>query len=321
MQDLMQALSAIGIVPVIKLDHPEDAVPLARALAEGGLPCAEITFRTDAAEESIRRIAQECPDMLVGAGTVLTTEQADRAWAAGAKFIVSPGLNPKVVAHCLEHGMPVLPGATSPSEVETALEFGLDVVKFFPAEQSGGVAYLKAISAPYGNLRFMPTGGISAKNLNDYLSFDKIVACGGSWMVPAELIAAKDFDGIAALTRQAVQTMMGFEILHIGINTGSEAEAQSVAKIFCDLFGVGAKVGNSSIFSGSLIEVMKGEGRGTHGHIGIGVNSLPRARRYLERKGYQFDDSTLKLDERGKPMVCYIEGEYAGFAVHFIQKK
>ncbi len=320
MQDLMQALSTIGIVPVIKLDHPEDAVALVRALAEGGLPCAEITFRTDAAEESIRRVAKECPEVLVGAGTVLTTEQADRAWAAGAKFIVTPGLNPKVVSHCLERGIPIVPGATNPSDIETALEFGLNVVKFFPAEQSGGINFIKALSAPYGSLRFMPTGGISAKNLNDYLSFDKIIACGGSWMVPAELIAAKDFDGITALTRQAVQTMLGFHIIHIGVNAGSEAEAEGMAKVFCDLLGVGAKVGNSSIFSGSLIEVMKENGRGTHGHIGIGVNSFARARRWLENKGYKFDESTLKLDEHGKPFMCYIEGEYAGFAVHFNQK-
>lgn len=317
---LLQDISAIGIVPVIKLDHPDNAVPLVRALADGGLPCAEITFRSDAAEESIRRVARECPDVLVGAGTVLTTEQADRAWAAGAKFIVSPGLSPKVVSHCLERGMPILPGATSPSEIETALEFGLDVVKFFPAEQSGGINFIKALSAPYTGLRFMPTGGISAKNLNDYLSFDKIVACGGSWMVPGDLIAAKDFDGITALTRQAVQTMLGFEILHIGVNAGGEEDAAQIAKVFCDLFGVGAKVGNSSIFSGSLVEVMKGNGRGTKGHIGIGVNSLPRARRYLERKGYKFDESTLKLDEKGRPTICYIEGEYGGFAVHFNQK-
>ncbi len=320
MKDLKEALHAIGIVPVIKLDHPDDAVPLCRALAEGGLPCAEITFRTDAAEESIRRVAKELPDVLVGAGTVLTTEQADRAWAAGAKFMVSPGLNPKVVAHCLEKGMPVLPGITSPSEIESALELGLDMVKFFPAEPSGGVNYIKALAAPYTNLRFIPTGGVSAKNLNDYLSFDKIVACGGSWMVPNDLIAAKDFDGITALTRQAVQTMLGLEIIHVGINAQGAEDAEQIAKIFCDLFGVSAKVGNSSVFSGSLIEVMKENGRGTHGHIGIGVNSLPRARHYLERKGYEFDDSSLKLDGKGKPMICYLKGEFAGFAVHFNQK-
>lgn len=320
MNHLLQDLSAIGLVPVIKLDHPDNAVPLIRALADGGIPCAEITFRSDAAEESIRRVARECPDVLVGAGTVLTTEQADRAWAAGAKFIVSPGLNPKVVAHCLERGMPILPGVSTASEVEQALELGLEVVKFFPAEQSGGVNFLKAISAPYGKVQFMPTGGITAKNVNDYLSFDKIIACGGSWMVPAELLAAKDFDGITALTRQAVQTMLGFEILHIGVNAEGEEDAGRIAELFCHLFGVGAKVGNSSIFAGSLVEVMKGNGRGTKGHIGIGVNSFTRARRYLERKGYEFDESTLKLDGKGKPMICYIKGEYAGFAVHFNQK-
>ena len=200
MNKVLEEISKIGIVPVIALDHVEDAAPLAKALCDGGLPCAEVTFRTAAAEESIRIMAEQFPEMLVGAGTVLTTEQVDRA---GAKFIVSPGLNPKVVKYCVEKGIPVTPGCSNPSDVEVAIELGLDVVKFFPAEQAGGVAMIKAMAAPYTGIKFMPTGGINAKNLEDYLSFDKIVCCGGSWMVKGDLVKAGAFDKIKELTAEA----------------------------------------------------------------------------------------------------------------------
>lgn len=205
MNTLLKKIHEIGIVPVVVLNDCNDAVPLARALIEGGLPCAEVTFRTAAAEESIRLICQAYPEMLVGAGTVLNTEQVDRAVAAGAKFIVSPGLNPKVVRHCVECGIPIAPGCATPSDVEQALEFGLDVVKFFPAEQSGGLAYIKAISAPYVGMNFIPTGGINAANVRDYLVFDRILACGGSWMVKGDMIESGSYDEIKRLAAQAVQ--------------------------------------------------------------------------------------------------------------------
>jgi 2-dehydro-3-deoxyphosphogluconate aldolase/(4S)-4-hydroxy-2-oxoglutarate aldolase len=172
---------------------------------EGGLPCAEVTFRTAAAEESIRIMAEKFPDMLVGAGTVLTTDQVDRAVAAGAKFIVSPGINPKVVEYCVSKNIPITPGTCNPSNVETALEFGLDVVKFFPAEPAGGLKYIKAIAAPYVGMKFMPTGGINAENVKEYLKYDRILACGGSWMVKGDLIKAGDFDKIRELTAEAAQ--------------------------------------------------------------------------------------------------------------------
>jgi 2-dehydro-3-deoxyphosphogluconate aldolase/(4S)-4-hydroxy-2-oxoglutarate aldolase len=215
---IIKEIAAIGIVPVIKINDPKDAVPLARALYDGGLPAAEVTFRTACAKEAIERICTELPDMLVGAGTVLTPKQADEAAAAGAKFIVSPGLNPTVVRHCVEKGIPIVPGCVSPSDIERALELNLDTVKFFPAEQAGGIAMIKAMSAPYSGVSFMPTGGISPKNLNDYLSFPKVVACGGSWMVKEELIAEGRFEEITALAREAVMTMLGFELAHVGIN-------------------------------------------------------------------------------------------------------
>lgn len=192
------------VVPVVVLNDAKDALPLADALVEGGLPCAEVTFRTDAAEESIRLMAEKYPDMLVGAGTVLTIEQVDRAVKAGAKFIVSPGFDPEIVDYCLEKEIPVFPGCITPSEVAQAVKRGLKVVKFFPAEQFGGVATIKAMAAPYTMVKFMPTGGISAKNLKDYLSCDKILCCGGSWMVKGDLIKAGEFDKIRELTKEAV---------------------------------------------------------------------------------------------------------------------
>ncbi len=203
MNAVLEQFQKIGIIPVVVLNDAKDAEPLAEALIKGGLPCAEVTFRTDAAEESIRIMSEKFPEMLVGAGTVLTTEQVDRAVAAGAKFIVSPGLNPKVVEYCVKKGIPVTPGTCNPSNVEQAMEFGLDVVKFFPAEPAGGLNYIKAIAAPYVGMKFMPTGGINAKNVRDYLAYDRILACGGSWMVKGDLIAAGKFDEIEALTKEA----------------------------------------------------------------------------------------------------------------------
>ncbi len=200
---IIEQFKKIGIIPVVVLDDAKDAEGLAKALVEGGLPCAEVTFRTAAAEESIRIMSKAFPEMLVGAGTVLTTEQVDRAVAAGAKFIVSPGLNPKVVKHCQEIGIPITPGIQTPTEIEAALELGLTTVKFFPAEPAGGLKMIKAIAAPYVNVTFMPTGGISASNVREYLGYDRIVACGGSWMVKKDLVAAGEFDKIKEMVREA----------------------------------------------------------------------------------------------------------------------
>ncbi len=205
MNEVLKQFGEIGIIPVVVLNDAKDAEALGKALCNGGLPCAEVTFRTDAAEESIKIMAEKFPEMLVGAGTVLTTEQVDRAVAAGAKFIVSPGLNPKVVQYCIDKGVPVTPGCATPSEVEQAIELGLDVVKFFPAEQAGGLKYIKAISAPYTGMKFMPTGGINATNVREYLGFNKILACGGSWMVKGDLVKEGKFDEIEKLVKEAVE--------------------------------------------------------------------------------------------------------------------
>ena len=203
MSTIIEQFKKIGIIPVVVLDDAKDALPLGKALCEGGLPCAEVTFRTAAAEETIRIMSSEFPDMLVGAGTVLTTEQVDRAVAAGAKFIVSPGFNPKVVKYCQEKNIPITPGIQTPTEIEAALELGLTTVKFFPAEPAGGLKMIKAIAAPYVNVSFMPTGGISESNVREHLAYNRIVACGGSWMVKKDLVANGEFDKIRDMVAEA----------------------------------------------------------------------------------------------------------------------
>ena len=315
---LTKKIEELGIVPVVKLNSAADALPLAKALIDGGLPVAEITFRTDAAEESIRRIAEKYPDMLVGAGTVLTIEQADRAVAAGAKFVVTPGFNYKVVSHCVAHQIPIFPGCPTTSDIEQAIELGLKVVKFFPAEQLGGIATIKAVSAPYGGIRFMPTGGVNEKNLLTYLSSDKIVACGGSWMVKPELIDAGEFDKIEALTRSAVSSMLGFKIGHVGVNCGTPEEGDKVAKRFCAMFGWEYLPGEGADFCGDNIEVMKTPWLGKNGHICVYTNSFKRAAAWLQAGGIEIDWSTANDPE--KPTVAYLKEEVGGFAVHLKQK-
>ena len=320
MNELLQQIHRIGVVPVIKITDPETAVPLARALDKGGIPVAEVTFRTQHAAEAIRRISAEVPQVLTGAGTVTTTEQVDTAVAAaGAKFIVTPGFNPKVVDYCLERNIPILPGASGPSEIEQAMERGLEVVKCFPAEALGGLPYIKALSGPYTEMKFMPTGGVNEKNLLDYLSFNKIICCGGSWMVPGDAVKARDWDRIRTLTASAVQLMLGLEIAHVGINSADEAEAMDTATKLCKLLGWTMKVGNSSIFAGTGIEVMKSPFRGAKGHIGIKTNFIVRAKAYLERQGFEFDESSANVKD-GQLKAIYLKDEIAGFAIHLVQK-
>ena len=319
MNAVLEQISKIGIVPVVKIDREEDALPLAKALCAGGLPCAEVTFRTGAAAGAIRIMTENFPNMCVGAGTVLNAEQVDAAVAAGAKFIVSPGLNPRTVKYCIEKGVPITPGTSSPSDIEQAIELGLDVVKFFPAEQSGGLAKIKAMAAPYVNMKFMPTGGINAKNLTSYLDFPKIIACGGSWMVPGDLINEGAWDKIEQLTREAVQTMLGFELAHIGINAANEDEALKIANRYGFLFGLPVKVGNSSIFSGAAVEVMKTPFKGTNGHIAIKTNYIERAVNYMSTVlGVEFEEP--KKDDKGKYKAIYLKEEVGGFAIHLLQK-
>ncbi|MDR2476710.1 MAG: bifunctional 4-hydroxy-2-oxoglutarate aldolase/2-dehydro-3-deoxy-phosphogluconate aldolase, partial [Treponema sp.] len=316
MHEVLEKIGSIGIVPVIKIDDPEKAVPLARALIAGGIPCAEITFRTAQGIEAVRRIAAEVPEILLGAGTVLTVEQAEAACSAGAKFVVSPGFNKKVVNRCLEKGIPVVPGCANPSDIECALEAGLEVVKFFPAEQSGGLDYIKAVAAPYGGIRFMPTGGINAGNIARYTAYEKVLACGGSWMAGADLMDSGAFEKITALCREAVNTMLGFTLVHVGINGESETGAMAGADRFAALFGFAVKPGSSSVFAGGGIEITKTPGRGKQGHIALAAWSVPKAAACLERLGAVLDYGNAKRGPSGELTVIYLAEEILGFAVH-----
>lgn len=316
MNEIIKEIGKIGIVPVVKLDNAKDALPLAKALINGGLPCAEVTFRTDAAEEAISQISKAYPEMLVGAGTVLTTDQVDRAVAAGAKFIVTPGFNAKIVKYCVDRNIPITPGCPTSSDIEAAIELGLDVVKFFPAENLGGIKMIKALAAPYVGVKFMPTGGINAGNINNYLDCDKIVACGGSWMVKDTLINEGRFDEIERLTKEAVASMLGFKLAHVAVNCGDEKQAKAVADMFTKAFNFSQREIPVSYFCTDEIEVMKNSDRGTMGHIAIKTNYVDKAVAYLERQGIELDYDSARYDEKGKMNFIYLKEEFGGFAVH-----
>ena len=319
MNAVLEQISKIGIVPVVKIDNAADALPLAKALCAGGLPCAEVTFRTSAAAEAIKIMTDNFPSMCVGAGTVLNAEQVDAAVAAGAKFIVSPGLNPRTVKYCVEKNIPITPGTSSPSDIEQAIELGLDVVKFFPAEAAGGLKMIKSMAAAFTNLKFMPTGGINAGNVNNYLSFNKIICCGGSWMVPGKLIDEGKFDEIVALCKEAVATMLGLEVLHVGINTEDDKAAMGVANKFNQLFNFPIDEHNSAVFASKGIEVRKQMFKGKNGHIAIATNYMDRAIRYIEAMGGEFDMDSASVKD-GKITSIYLKEEIGGFAIHLVQK-
>lgn len=317
MQDMKSRIYGLGIVPVIKLDDAKDAAPLARALVAGGLPLAEVTFRTAAAVESIRNMIREAPAMLVGAGTVTSIDKARQALDAGAAFIVTPGFNPEVVAWCVDNKVSVFPGCTTASEVEAAMNLGLTVVKFFPAEQSGGLDKIKALCAPYPTMRFMPTGGVSLKNMAEYLAFSKIYACGGSFMVPDDAVKNGRWDEIAALARQAACAAQGFEIAHAGIYAKDEAEATDAANTFARITGLDIRDPGSSYFVGTGLEIMKFPAD-FKGHLGYSVINVERSACRLEQMGFEFDEATVRRNASGERTFGYLKGVYHGFTVHLL---
>ncbi|MGI6737903.1 MAG: bifunctional 4-hydroxy-2-oxoglutarate aldolase/2-dehydro-3-deoxy-phosphogluconate aldolase [Christensenellales bacterium] len=319
MSKVLEKLSLAGIIPVIKIEDANDAVPLCKALQNGGLPVAEITFRTGAAEQAIRNINKELPNILLGAGTVLSVEQVDRAVAAGAKYIVSPGLNPKTVKHCQKLNVPIVAGCANPSDLELAIELGLETVKFFPAEALGGIKTIKAISAPFPQIRFIPTGGINDKNLLEYLNFDRVVACGGSWMVPSNLIANKDWNRIEELTSAAVNLMLGLELCHIGINSGTQEQAYQDAQTLANLMDISIIEHEKSFTIGKSFELMKTKGRGEKGNLAIFCNDVNRAVWHLAQKGFTFDETT-RVVKGSKTISIYLKQEVADFAIYLLRK-
>jgi len=316
---ILEKIGELGIIPVVKIEKVEDSLSLGRALIDGDLPITEITFRTSAAEDSIKILTKDLPNLLVGAGTILTVEQAKKAVSAGAKFIVSPGFNPKVVDYCIENNIPITPGINNPTQIEMALERGIEVVKFFPAEASGGLSLLKSMSVPYTGIKFIPTGGINQNNLCFYLSYNKVHACGGSWMVRPDLISSGNFAEITRLTKEAISTMLGFQFAHLGINEESKDKALNSANLLSRLFYLPVKEGTSSIFAGPGFEVIKNKFLGEHGHIAIATNDIHRAVTYLKKKGISVLPETAK-EKDGKLKAIYIAQEVSGFAIHLLQK-
>ena len=316
MDACIKELYRIGIVPVVALEDAADALPLGAALKKGGVSAIEVTFRTAAAADAIRLLTREMPELLVGAGTVITKEQADAAIEAGAKFIVSPGFQPELVSYVLSKGVPMCPGTATPGEMEQAMALGLSAVKFFPAEQNGGAPMLKALSAPYRDLLFMPTGGVKLENLRTYLALDQVFACGGTWLATKDDIKAKAFDQITARTREAVKTMLNFRIKHVGINSKDETEAKKTATLLCSIFDFDYNDTELSVFTGSAVEVMKFMGRGSLGHVAIGADNVDRAEYYLRQRGFSFDESTRRVDASGRTTFLYLKDEIGGFAFH-----
>lgn len=317
--DVLKRIGSAAVIPVVVLDSAEDAVPTARALLAGGIDVMEITFRTAAGRDAIAAVASECPEMLVGAGTVLNCAQGREAVGAGAKFIVSPGLSRELIDDCAAQGIPALPGCITPSEIMDALDAGLKIVKFFPANVYGGLDAMKALASAFVGVKFMPTGGINAKNLAEYLSAPFIHAVGGTWLCSRADIAAHNFDKITALCREARKITLGYELAHVGVNSDDRASALEISGEWEKMFGFPAAEGNSSCFAGTEIEVMNRRYLGENGHIGIATRSMERAIDDMEKRGFSLDMSTAKYSgERIK--AVYLKNEIGGFAVHLMQK-
>ena len=320
MNPVLERVYEIGIIPVIAFNSVDEAIPLCKALMDGGLPAAEVTFRTACAEECIRKIHEELPDMLLGAGTVLTKDQADRAMAAGAAFVVAPGYDPHVTQHVIDKGGLMMPGTCSAGEMQQAMNQGCEAIKFFPAEANGGVDMLKNIGAALKTAKWMCTGGVNAKNVNTYLANPQIIAVGGTWMCKSDKIKAGAWDEITAMSKEAVDVMLGLELGHIGINCADDAEAMKTAETLGSLLSMAVKPGNSSIFVGNKeFEIMKKPGRGTHGHIAIKCNNIDRAVYHLSRRGVKFDMDSM-VTKNDKHIAIYLADEVAGFAIHLVQK-
>ena len=317
--DVLARLANAGVVPVVVIDDAKDAVPTANAMVAGGIDVMEITFRTAAAPDAIKAVAENCPDMLVGAGTILNLEQCKKAVDMGAKFIVSPGFDAQVVGWCMENGIAVTPGCVTPTEITAAVNMGLKVVKFFPANVYGGLNAMKNLSAPFVGVKFMPTGGVNAGNLREYIDAPFIHAVGGSWVCPKADIAAGNWDKITQLCAEARVAALGFEVAHVGINTESAEASAAVCGQLNSAFGFATKLGNSSNFATSAIEVNKSMGLGACGHLAVRTNKLDLAIAELEKKGYEVDMATAK-SKNGKMIAVYLKGEFGGFAIHLLQK-
>ena len=316
MEKIIDKIKKIGFVPLVTLDDPEDSVPLVSALSDGGIPVAEVTFRTDSALESMRRITKELPDVILGAGTVTNLEQAKKAMDAGCKFIVMPGIVPEVVEYCVNNNIEIMPAGVTTTDILKIMSYGLDIVKFFPAETFGGVGALKALAGPFSGIKFLPTGGVNENNFMDYMRQPNVLAVGGSFFAPDKLVKAKDWNSITNLCKNLVTKSLNFHVYHVGINTDDESHAGDVTNHLANLFGLKVNETPTAYFAGDMFEIIKGKYLGAKGHVGIGTPSVERAIHYLGAKGIKFSDDTFVYDEKGNIVACYFQDEIAGFAFH-----
>ncbi|MBG0786522.1 MAG: bifunctional 4-hydroxy-2-oxoglutarate aldolase/2-dehydro-3-deoxy-phosphogluconate aldolase [Anaerolineaceae bacterium] len=317
----LERIRLAGLVPVVVINDAEKAVPAAKAILAGGLDTMEITMRTDAGIQAIRNVSEACPEMLVGAGTVLTLEKCQEAVEAGAKFIVAPGFNEKIVGWCVENNVAVTPGCVTPTEIEAALSFGLHVMKFFPAGTYGGVQACKSLYGPYraADVSFIPTGGVSDDNLTEYADKPFIHAVGGSWLCRSGDIDQQNFTAITEAVRKSIDILLGFELAHIGINGADGDQSFNLVNRLNQAFNFPIKQGNSSDMAGSWIEVTHQPYLGEHGHIAIRTNNLDRAIHYLGKRGFKVNESSAKY-KNGRMIAIYLEEEMGGFAYHLLQK-
>jgi len=319
--DIIKQIGLTGIVPVVVLEDPEQAVSTANALREGGVDVMEITLRTVAGLDSIKKIAQECPDMVLGAGTVMTLEQCKMCVDAGARFIVSPGFNRELVEWCIKNDIACTPGCVTPTEITMAVSYGLNVLKFFPANIYGGLQALKALAGPFGEVKFIPTGGISLENIAEYAASSFVHAVGGSWLCSKADISAGNFGKITEMAKASIKALMGFEFSHVGINIENSKTAEDVADKFDMIFGFDIKSGNSSIMvAGSRIEVIRSKYIGTMGHLAVKTNNIERAVAYLSKKSIEIDWDTAKYKDN-KCIAVYLKDEIGCFGVHLLQKQ
>lgn len=319
--DVLERIGLAGLVPVVVIDNAEDAVPAARALLDAGLDVMEITMRTTAGIQAIKNVRAAIPEMLVGAGTILTLEKCKESVEAGAQFIVSPGFDAEVVRWCVGNQVAVTPGCVTPTEIQQALAEGLTTVKFFPSDVYGGVNAMNALSGPFksAGVRFIPTGGVNNDNLAEYADKPFIHAVGGGWLCKTADITNHNFAAITDAVRKAIDILLGFEVVHIGINMETPEQSLDVCGQFQKAFNFPTKEGNSSNFAGPGIEVLKFKYLGTMGHLAIKTNSIPRAIHYLAQRGFDVDMETAKY--KGSQMIAvYLKDEFGGFAVHLLQK-
>lgn len=316
----LENIKKLGVLPVIKIEDPETAVPLAESLRNGGLNAIEVTFRNDTALQAMSLIKKQFPDMTVGAGTILAKSQADDAISAGADYLVAPGFNREIVEYSLEKGVEIVPGCSTASEMDEALRLGLSTLKFFPAEPMGGVAALKLYSGPFSSIRFLPTGGISFDNLESYLRMPCVAACGGSFMAKADQIKAHNWDGITENCKKAVKMSLGFDIAHVGINNETEEKALTNAEALEAMLGLPVKNGSSSAFCGKAVEFMKTKFYGENGHIGFYTNSVFRAKAWFEKEGIPIREESLRVKPDGEYQSFYLKEEIGGFAIHVVAR-